>query len=210
MTAKIEKARNAKSKARMDRPAFYQPGEDGHFYAIAYCPCVYSPARRDRTPAVAGLYWSPSAEFSRFSVHVFDVSDEHCLMYHRGPDYSDSIEAALLDFWQALPLPAYAWRLIERSHVKKFKLPEHKEPYWDARKRYCLALYGLRMRAHAAKAIPSMMGDQFQRSTKDLGIEKSLDPFLGPVGEEFIPDDAFAATKENEEFMQAAISACKD
>ena len=170
---------------RMKSLNFHDIGEDdGHFYVLAFCECGYQP-RDQATPSCLALYFSPSQAFSRFSFQCWTLEGQS-QMYHRGPDYSSTPEATLLDIWVLENVPAYVWHLFPQEKCTDFYSPEHKAEYYQARKELCAALYGLRMKAWCQKS---------------MSIDSLIQPPLGG----YQPADTFEETAENSEFIQAAV-----
>ncbi|MDR2876056.1 MAG: hypothetical protein LBV44_09045 [Methylobacillus sp.] len=164
---------------------FHQAGEDdGHFYALACCACGYQP-RDTSTPSNLVMYFSPSANFSRFSFQCWD-HEGRSQMYHRDPDYSPTPEAALLDMWVQEGVPAYAWRLFPLGRCNDFQSAEHQQKYAAARKELCAALYGLRIKAWAQRCL-------------------NVKPLIQPPPEGYSPADAYAESDENSEILNAAL-----
>jgi len=171
-------------------PPFHVEGDDeGHFYALATVQALFRTSR-EPIPSTVVLYYSPSPEFSRYSIQSFDA-DAHANLYSRGPDYSETVEAALIDFWECHDLPAWAWTLFPASATGEFAQAEHAVAYAQARAGFVRALYGPRMRRHTFNS---------------LGAARFFDP---PPGG-FHPGDAMADTDENREIMAAVIAAMPD
>jgi hypothetical protein len=166
------------------RPQFHlEQEEGGHFYALAWCP-----AMAPEEPPVEvqlTLYFSPSPDFSRFSFFAHDGTG-HCLLYHRGPDHSPTVDAALLNAWVGFGVPAFSWHLVALPDENPFVEPMHETGYRGARHELCRSLHGIRMTAW---------------TNKELGSE----PFILPPAGGFQPVDAFAANDENAEFLRAAV-----
>jgi hypothetical protein len=123
------------------------------------------------------LYFSPTPNFSRFSFFAHDDGG-HCWLYHRGPEHSPTVDAALLNAWVTLGVPAYAWRLSVLPAANAFVEPVHETGYRAARFELCRALHGIRMAAW---------------TEHDLETE----PLLMPPPGGFKPVDAYAASDEN-------------
>ena len=166
---------------------FHNIGEDdGHFYILASCECDYQSGDQS-IPSRLALYFSPTEGFSRFSFQCWSLKGES-QMYCRGPDYSPCPEAALLDIWVQESVPAYVWRLYPKNKCIDFHSSFHEISYHQARKELCAALYGLRVKAWSQKNM-------------------IINPLIQPPPGGYIVADAFSATQENAEFMQAAIDA---
>ena len=162
---------------------FYSPNEGGgHFYSLVWCAARFPPAESSVSARLV-LRYCPSVGFSRFS--LFAYGDEGDLrMYQRGPDHSSAVEAALIDAWLALGVPAFAWHLF--PFEQSFASEDHERAYAGARQEVCRALYRARMQAWA--------------NNMTSGGALFLPP---PDG--FLPIDPFAANQENEELLRALI-----
>lgn len=165
----------------MPELSFHLTEGDLHYYALAQCACTYQ--NHMSIPAVAVLYYSPLPSPSRFSLRVYG-HDEQTRLQHQGPDYSSSIEAALLDLWATYAIPASSWQLFAHERANDFPQPPHASKYRRSRKELARALYCLRSpawRRHDAQ-MPSC---------------------IQPPEAGFIPADATALTLENGELLQA-------
>jgi hypothetical protein len=158
--------------------------DNGEFYALAWCSGLY-PEGKESLPARLVLYYSPSEGFSRFSFHAYDERGVRCL-FHRGPDHSASAEAAVLEGWDALGTPPFAWRLTATEPHDRFASPEHQVDYARARRELCRALYGPRMRAWTTKTLDAA-------------------PFFLPPPSGFQIVDVFEETAENEEVLLSMV-----
>jgi hypothetical protein len=164
-------------------PFHLEQEEGGNFYAVAWCAALVpeGPPREVRLT----LYFSPSPNFSRFSFFAHDRGGG-CWLYHRGPEHSPTVDAALLNAWVTLGVPAYAWHLVAQPTANAFVEPIHETGYRGARYELCRSLHGIRMTAW---------------TNKDLGAA----PLIVPPPGGFQPVDAFESTDENAELLGAAI-----
>src|SRR5262245_40183556 len=96
------------------------------------------------------LCFSPSVAFSRLSFHAYEGDGMRCF-YLRGPEHSESIEAALLQAWAVLGIPAFVWRLAALDKESSFVGPEHETAYRRARRELCRVLYGIRLTTWVGK-----------------------------------------------------------
>jgi len=158
------------------------------FYCLCYMDGVYRQTRGDK-PATQGLYFCPSPNFSRFSLHIFG-EDGGKVLYHRGDDNLDSIEFVFLDLLLRGVEP-YFWHLFPREQVV---VPnEHQEQYEQHRKHLCLLLYHFRVGKHLEMAI----------------LKKKVVPKFN-VAEDAKPPHLDEETDESEEIMAAVIAETKD
>jgi hypothetical protein len=164
-------------------PFHLEQEEGGHFYAVAWCAATVpkDPPREVRLT----LYFSPSPDFSRFSFFAHDEGGE-CWLYHRGPDHSPTVDAALLNAWVTLGVPAFAWHLCAPSPRNAFVEPIHETGYRGARYELCRSLHGIRISAWSNR-------------------ELETPPLILPPTGGFQPVDAFESTDENAELLGAAI-----
>lgn len=150
-------------------------------YALAHCACTYR--NQVSLPATLVLYYSPSCQCSRFSIAVHD-NDGQRRLQHQGPEYSNSIEATLLDAWATFGIPAACWQLFPHDRTDAFPQAAHAGKYRRARKELARALYSLRT--------PAWMAHEQHTPARIL-----------PPAQGFIPVNAMALTLENGELLQA-------
>jgi hypothetical protein len=164
-------------------PFHLEQEEGGHFYAVAWCAAM-APEEPPR-PVQLTLYFSPSPHFSRFTFFAHDRAGG-CWLYHRGPEHSPTVDAALLNAWVTLGVPAFAWHLFALPSVNAFAEPSHETGYRGARYELCRSLHGIRVTAW---------------TSRELGTPLLIVP---PPGG-FQPVDAFEANDENAELLGAAV-----
>jgi hypothetical protein len=157
--------------------------EGGNFYALAWCVAMVpeEPPLEVRLT----LYFSPTPNFSRFSFFAHDARGGRWL-YHPGPDHSPTIDAALLNAWVTLGVPAFSWHLFPLPPTNAFREPIHETGYRGARYELCRSLHGIRVTAW---------------TSRELGTPLLI---LPPAGG-FQPVDAFASNDENAELLGAAV-----
>ena len=174
---------------------FYLPNdEDGYFYCLAFCEGQYNPGRAT-IPAIAGFFFSPSEAYTRFSYSIFsaefgaEFGAKRSVFYQSGSTYCASVEAALLDAWEGLSIPAFAWTLFPLAEATVYAHhahDKHQASYLGARKEFCRALYPLRMRAYAKKNLGAL-------------------PFFAAPERGFQAGDAFVNSAENQELLSASM-----
>ena len=170
-------------------PPFHLRGEaDGDFYALAFCEGTYvSPTGKTREEGFLVLYYSPSPEFTRLSLHTC-TRDGRALSYSRGTDRHDTPEFALLEAWYEYRLAPHDWRLypaeVALRHWEQ-AAERHEESYRTMRKHFFSILYHLRLHAWA----------------QQTGKVKPL--FYPSEGPEM--SNPFEPNPENEELFQSAF-----
>jgi hypothetical protein len=160
----------------------HETNDDGEFFALAWCPIRFLARNADSADLV--LCFSPTQGFSRFSFHAFSAQAEREL-YQRGPEHSESVDAALLAAWTDFGVPAFSWKLAEIPTDGVLASGVHSSGYRRARRELCRALYPVRMRVWTMAQLKA-------------------NPLVLPPADGFPLVDAFAATAENEEILRAA------
>jgi hypothetical protein len=126
---------------------FHVEGHDsGHFYALATIEALFRTSG-EPIPCTVVLYFSPSPEYSRYSIQSFDAQG-HAHHYARGSDDCDAVDDALLDLWEGMELPAWAWRPVPTTGTEAFAEPAHAAAYARTKDEFLGALKdpGLRRR----------------------------------------------------------------
>jgi len=157
--------------------------EQGHFYALAWCDVLYLVSKTPEANRL-GLYWSPCEGLPRFSFHAFNTNGD-LGSYFSGPDYSELIEAALLQASVALSIPSWIWRLHPQPSDRDFASQNHVGGYATARRELCLALFPLRVNART-------------------NYELQAGEFFGPPDGGFVPPDINCESNEEYDEMLAA------
>jgi hypothetical protein len=164
-------------------PFHLEQAEGGHFYALAWCSAM-APPDAPREVRLT-LYFAPAPDFSRFTFFAHD-REGGCWVYHRGPEHSPTIDAALLNAWVTLGVPAFAWRLFAQPTAKAFVEPVHQTGYRGARYELCRALHGIRTVTWSSRELESP-------------------PLILPPAGGFQPVDASAWNEENAELLGAGM-----
>jgi hypothetical protein len=177
------KSDSPRAQPTWSAPFHLEQEEGGHFYALAWCAAM-APQDAPREVRLT-LYFSPSPDFSRFSFFAHDGAGA-CWVYHRGPEHSPTVDAALLNAWVTLAVPAFAWRLFPMPTGDAFAEPVHATGYRAARYELCRSLHGIRVTAWSGKELASP-------------------PLILPPLGGFQPVDAFESSDENAELLGAAV-----
>lgn len=165
-------------------PGDESQGETGHFYALATTTGTYRSPSGNEQAAELVIYFSPSKDFSRFSLYAFN-DEGRCVVYHRGPDYTPSAEAMLMEL--SLPnfgVPPYVWSLVSITECTGFFCSEHEQAYKKARHELSRALFSIR-----------------HHSFPSYG---PVEPFFVPAGQ-WLPVNPNEPTEENSEIFHSAV-----
>jgi hypothetical protein len=148
-------------------PAFHTLGDDnGHFYTIAYIPGFYiPPSGKSREEAFFVLSFSPSEQYTRFSVStVSPIGD--LFHYSRGTDELDSAEYMMLRAWREEQVPLHAWRFFPTAaiDVATFTDAQAKADYEIARDRVAHIIFQARIHQWSQTQFPSQPLFQFDKT----------------------------------------------
>ena len=132
----------------MTTPRFCTYGEnDSRFYTVAFVSGFHvSPSDKLQDKAFFVLSFSPSEDFTRFSVFTFSESGE-LLSYSRGTDDLDSAEYMMIRSWLEEGIPLHTWRFFPSAAIDPttFAEDDARSAYESARRRVAHIIFNTRI-----------------------------------------------------------------